>query len=421
MRHVHTIALALVAAGLAAGSACGQTAFDQFEKKAKAPLTAVPKAAPAAEPAATGAAPASEAPYLGVEADETAVTNRGAIIAKVKKGAPSDLGGLKDGDIITAVDGKVVRNWDEVDAAMKGAKIGSKVVMTIQRGGLQETKTVTLGRKPAATAATADPPATTPEETSPPATSPPTLTPPAGTPPTLTPPAGTPLREPATDPLSRPLRDPDLDLPPPPETDPLAPLTPAAPETDPGAAADPLAPPTAVSGRATLGISVVPLTAETRATYEVRSTARQGAIIHSVRPGSPADLAGLPVGGVIVSIDGLLVKSSDELAAAVASGRPGQEVELRYMLDGDRVATKTVRLAPASAIGAVPASPPAVGGLSDRSNLRRFSDTLESGSTSRLTEIQESIQALTEKISALEERLKLLEGKPGGEAPAVNP
>jgi membrane-associated protease RseP (regulator of RpoE activity) len=165
----------------------------------------------------------------------------------------------------------------------------------------------------------------------------------------------------------------------------------------------------------------VPLNAETRATYEVRSTARQGAIIHSVRPGSPADLAGLPVGGVIVSIDGMLVKSSDELAAAVAGGRPGQEVELRYMLDGDRVATKTVRLAPASAIGSVPAFPPAADGLTDRSSLRRFSDTLDPGSASSLSEIQESIQALTEKISALEERLKLLEDKPGAGAPALTP
>jgi hypothetical protein len=129
-----------------------------------------------------------------------------------------------------------------------------------------------------------------------------------------------------------------------------------------------------------------------------------------------------------VSIDGQLVKSSDDLAAAVSAGRPGQEVELRYMVEGDRVATKTVKLAPAAA-AIVPAAPRPAYGESSRPATRRFEDTLEAppsgdrvplGSSiadpSKVTELFEEIKALNEKIKALEERIKTLEGKPAGEA-----
>src|SRR5688500_11888521 len=130
-RFVPALLVALTAAGLLSGSATGQTAFQQFEKKAKAPLTAAP-----AEPGTAAPVDAVQSGYLGVEADEITVTTRGAIVAKVKKGAPAELGGLRDGDVITSIGGKAVRNWDDVDALMKDAKVGDKLVMTIQRSGL---------------------------------------------------------------------------------------------------------------------------------------------------------------------------------------------------------------------------------------------------------------------------------------------
>ena len=459
MRTLHLLVAALITGTVAIDSACGQSALDRLEKKAKAPLTAVPKAAaPSATAPATGsaaeAAVTSDAPYLGVEADEVTLGIRGALISKVKPGAPSELGGLKDGDIITAIDGKPIRNWNEVDAALKNAQIGAKVSMTIQRGGLQESKTVTLGRKPeskpedspAPPAAESTAPAAGAGSPAAPARSP-TLSPPGGSPlgsplgdpaaraPTLTPPGDTPLRNPAADPLARPARDPNLDLPPPPASTPstLDPLNPAA-TTEPPAPGDLSPAPAPGAGRATLGISVVPLTPETRIQYNVRATARQGAIIHSVRPGSPADLAGLPMGGVIVSIDGQLVKSSDDLAATVAAARPGQEVELRYMLEGDRVATKTVRLAPAAAAAIVPGPT----GSGEGPNLREFENLADPatrpnpttradtrmpiGSTianpSLVKELHDEITLLTSRIESLEKRLNALEGKAGGAEPA---
>jgi hypothetical protein len=431
-RFVLTLLIGLLAAGLLSGFACGQTAVQQFEKKAKAPLTAVP-AEPAANPTDTAGLP-----YLGVDADEVTSTTRGAIILTVRKGGPAELGGLRDGDVITAIGGKPVRNWDEVDAAMKDAKVGDKLMMTVQRSGLQETRTVTLGKKPPPEASAEEPgeaaPADAPASATPPAETLP-LTPAAPRRPAATPPGATPLRDPAAippaavvpgdspaseppaDPFSRPARDPDLGLPEPPAAPAEAlPPEPAPPESP---LADPRLPPIPSSGRATLGIAVVPLTAETRLQYDVRATARQGAIIHSVKPGSPADLSGLPIGGVIVSIDGQLVRSPDDLAGTVSAGRPGQEIELRYMLEGDRVVTKNVRLAPAAATAIVPSRRPSV---ADGPLSRRLDEMVgpsspairatrgDTSDAELLVQIRDEMRLLSDKVTSLEERIKALEG-----------
>jgi membrane-associated protease RseP (regulator of RpoE activity) len=408
--------LVLIAAALigwcSATAALGQTAVERFESKAKAPLTAVPKpATPAGD-----AADADASPYLGVTDDGDAAAPRGAGILDVAKGGPAEVGGLKAGDVITAIEGKPIRNWDDFDKAMATAKVGSRLLITVRRGLTQESKTVTLGRKPTSAAS---PPAAPPVE--PPAAKPPPVEPPPAEPP----PAGPPPLIPPADPAATPA-EPDLSLAPSPAlgapADPLA----APPAADPGFD------PAESSDRATLGVSIVPLNAETRVQYDLRTSARQGAIIHSVRPGSPADLAGLPIGGVIVSIDGQLVKSSDDLAAAITAARPGQEVELRYMTAGDSLATKNVRLAPAAAIAIVPAAPRPADDAGAPSNLRRFEDLAGSlatdvpiGSTiadpSRVAKIYEDVKAMKETITALEERIKLLEAKLSGAAPAVNP
>jgi membrane-associated protease RseP (regulator of RpoE activity) len=444
MRKNTSLIAAVVACGLV-GIAGGQTAVERFESKAKAPLTAAPLTAVPAAEAGDPTDPANK-PYLGITDDGDAAAPRGAGVRNVTKGGPAELGGLKAGDVITAIDGKPVRKWDDVDAAMKGAKIGTKLLIVVRRGLLQETKTVTLGRRPAEPAATEEPAAEplTPEPPPSTPTAPPSTAPPAELPADPLPPAApaigtrpsTPFRDPpaapslgpAADPAVTPARDPDLSLAP-------APADPA----DPAATApslDPLAPaatpePVLGTGRATLGVSVVPLNAETRARYDVRTSARQGALIDSIRPGSPADLAGLPIGGVIVSIDGKLVKSSDDLAASIAAARPGQEVELRIMKDGDDIDTKSVRLAPASATAIVPAVPrtPADG---PGSNLRRFEEMagplateVPLGSSiadpSRVAKLVEQVQSMQATITALEERVKLLEAKLGNAAPAVNP
>ena len=186
--------------------------------------------------------------------------------------------------------------------------------------------------------------------------------------------------------LGTPPADP-ADLPPPAGLDPLA-----APESSP-AAADPAALP-AASGRPSLGITVVPLTDEARAAYGL--SVRRGALITAVRPGSPADTVGIPIGGVVVALDGKRVDTADELVAAIRTRPVGSEVELTYY-DGPDLARKSLRLAPAAAavvadpsIGLAPrtgSTPPApldlnLGGP-DRPLLNRVEQLVEGFSSPR--------------------------------------
>jgi hypothetical protein len=149
-----------------------------------------------------------------------------------------------------------------------------------------------------------------------------------------------------------------------------------------------------------------------------------------VKPGSPAEMAGLPVGSVVVAIDGRLVKTSDDLVAAISAARPGQEVELR-VYQGDEVSTKSITLGAAAATRAAASTPaPPRPGMTvgpNRPLMRRFEDMVESlspntpppsaGSSifdpSRLTELHNDIKAMKEQLDAIETRVKALEAKSG--------
>ncbi len=59
-----------------------------------------------------------------------------------------------------------------------------------------------------------------------------------------------------------------------------------------------------------------------------------GAKIGGVRPGSPAEKAGIRAGDLIVSFAGVTVKTLDDLAFALRSHRPGDRVEVIVVRDG---------------------------------------------------------------------------------------
>ncbi len=110
--------------------------------------------------------------------------------------------------------------------------------------------------------------------------------------------------------------------------------------------------PAAPSAHASLGVNVVDVTPVTRKQYHL--TVRRGAVIRTIHPGSAAARAGLPLGGAIVAVDGRLVKSADDLVAAIQPRRPGDIIEITYY-DGDRIARKKVELgASRSVTAAVP-------------------------------------------------------------------
>jgi len=68
----------------------------------------------------------------------------GVTISNVVAGSPADSGGLKVGDTITSVDGKDVKNGDELVSDIAGRKPGSKAKVGFVRNGKKEEATITI-------------------------------------------------------------------------------------------------------------------------------------------------------------------------------------------------------------------------------------------------------------------------------------
>jgi putative serine protease PepD len=82
--------------------------------------------------------------YLGVQ-----VTGSGsATVASVRSGSPAAKAGLRQGDVITAIDGKAVASSDALVTAIGGHSAGDKVTLTVKRGGTTSTMNVTLASQP---------------------------------------------------------------------------------------------------------------------------------------------------------------------------------------------------------------------------------------------------------------------------------
>lgn len=414
---------AALAALLAALPSRGQSALEQLEQRLNAP----PPVSPSTASPATSAVPGTG--YLGAVLDDAIDPRRGVIVNSVKPSGPADRGGLRPGDVIVQLDGKPITNLTDLDQVLDRAVPGQSLQITVEREGKATNLTVTLGTRPS-------PPA---EATAP------SLLPPAS--PVLSPPAATPPSSaPAPAPPSAP---PPISTTPPPAPAPSSPAT-SADELPPPVPAEARPPRSAnerALGGASLGITVVTLTDDARMTYGV--PVARGALITAVRPGSPADQAGLPLGGVIVSIDGRRVDSSDDLVAAIRAARPGQVVELTYF-DGNRLTRKEIRLAGSTApVGpGTPAGPgatlpeqaapsrllPGAGG--SRPLLGRVERMVEgftrpgAGSSSgpstvydplAMAELQQKVAELTAEVATLKERLKALEERLGGSAQSASP
>jgi len=117
------------------------------------------------------------------------------------------------------------------------------------------------------------------------------------------------------------------------------------------------APPSAVqlwNRRPTLGVTVDPLT--DGIVRQRRLPVRSGAVITAIVQGSPADQAGLPLGAVIVALDGRRVDSPADLVAAIRTAPTDREVELSYY-EGDRLYRKRVHLLGGSVTQVAPTAP----------------------------------------------------------------
>lgn len=86
--------------------------------------------------------------------------------------------------------------------------------------------------------------------------------------------------------------------------------------------------------RGYLGVNITDVTAEHQEAFNLPS--REGALVHDVMDGSPAEKAGLKHGDVIVAINGKAIKNQRELIDTVSSMPPGTKVELEIIRDGKR-------------------------------------------------------------------------------------
>lgn len=69
---------------------------------------------------------------------------KGAVVSQVIPGSPADKGGLKPGDVVTAVNGKSINSSSDLRNAVGLLRLGSKVELEIYRGKQKITTTIKL-------------------------------------------------------------------------------------------------------------------------------------------------------------------------------------------------------------------------------------------------------------------------------------
>lgn len=103
--------------------------------------------------------------YVGVQiqpvSDEVAEAMdlkqaEGALIAQVQPGTPGEKAGLKPGDIVTAIDGQVIKDSREMSREIARKKPGTTVKLSVLRDGKSTTIPVTLEQLPTETAMAGD-------------------------------------------------------------------------------------------------------------------------------------------------------------------------------------------------------------------------------------------------------------------------
>ena len=71
---------------------------------------------------------------------------RGALVASVAEGSPSDKGGIKPGDIILEFDGTPIKEMVELPTIVARTDVGKKVIVKLWRNKREITKNIVLGR-----------------------------------------------------------------------------------------------------------------------------------------------------------------------------------------------------------------------------------------------------------------------------------
>ncbi|MCD6487130.1 MAG: DegQ family serine endoprotease [Syntrophobacterales bacterium] len=75
-------------------------------------------------------------------------TAEGALVSDVFKGDPAEKAGIKAGDVIVEIDGKIVKNTHELIKIIAGVAVGEKVKIKVLRDGKKKTFTVKVTERP---------------------------------------------------------------------------------------------------------------------------------------------------------------------------------------------------------------------------------------------------------------------------------
>lgn len=83
-------------------------------------------------------------PQLGLSArDVDTIGQLGAIVVSVNPGSPAAEAGLRDGDLVTAVDGQPVSSSESLVALVRSGQVGKEMQLSITRGGSEAEVTLT--------------------------------------------------------------------------------------------------------------------------------------------------------------------------------------------------------------------------------------------------------------------------------------
>lgn len=280
--------------------------------------------APAPQAAATPAAVAAPANqpggWLGLSIAESTAPGRW-VVADVAAAGPAAAAGVRQGDEIRAIQGKVLESADDVSQALTSIAQGQPVRLTTARSDQVLDVVVTAGPRPSTTVAKDWQGSAAAQTTPPAAVSSPAAVP---APPAASPPVASVLAAPPQPPGPQ--------------------RTATLPEPRPFASAGSLPGPAAASpavtgagagmprGRTALGVRTVPMDPALQARFQRGDDG--GAYVIGVVGDLPASKAGIPPGSVIVSLDNRPVRSPQDLTRLVTTSPIDRPISLLYVLPG---------------------------------------------------------------------------------------
>lgn len=402
--------------------------------------TSPAQAAAAAQPPL----PATGTGWLGLAVDDTLVTGR-LVVVEVAADSPAAKGGVRQQDVLLAINGTKVQTADEMAAVLAAIEPGQRVKVAVGRDSKVDDLLLTAAQRPAevrsrdwrstadATAAAEAPRSVLTADASRPPTAaavqpapfqsdlqPPAFAaaaaaqplPPAMVPPTA-PPAAAFAPAPASNPPAVAAPSPAAVLP---ATRPAALALPPSPLPTPlpTRPAQSAAAPSHAGGRLALGVRTVPVDAAVQARFQMTDT--RGAYVIGVVDDLPAAKAGLPPGSVIVAVNQQPVGSPQELTRLVTHGPAGTPVTVQYVLPGGQARHASVVLqsldeplerALVGADGASRAVPPASLQPAPQPQLARRVE--QASATQPAAGIEETLRRMATQLDQIDRRLERLE------------